>query len=203
MAGEGSTLAAALWPDRQETRLLRGAVLVLFGTLLLAVSAKVQIPMYPVPMTMQTFVVLLIGAAYGWRLGGLTLLAYLAEGFAMLPVFSGPVAGPGYFVPPSPTMGFIYGFVLAAVATGWMVEHGWGRPLWRLVVALAVGSVIPFVTGVAWLAALIGQDGPMGLERAVAVGLTPFILGAVVKLALAAAVITAGWQGVRGSGHDA
>ena len=86
-----ATLMSLVWPARSA---LRAAVLMIAGATLLAVSAKVQVPFYPVPMTLQTLVVLVIGAAYGWRLGGATVALYLAEGLAGVPVFAGPVAGP-------------------------------------------------------------------------------------------------------------
>ncbi len=115
------TLAGTLWPAGKAHALLRGLVLAVAGTALLTVSAKIQIPFYPVPMTMQTFVVLALGMAYGWRLGGATLLLYLAEGATGLPVFAGtPEKGIGLAYMLGGTGGYLAGFVLAAARfVGW------------------------------------------------------------------------------------
>ena len=109
-------LAEVLWPRREDRsfRVLRGAILIALGTALLTLSAKVNLPLPYVPMTLQTLVVLMIGAAYGWRLGVATVIAYLAEGAIGLPVFAGPVGGLAPLV--GPTAGYLYGFVLAAAA---------------------------------------------------------------------------------------
>src|ERR687894_726210 len=134
-----STLVGLLWPSRDDARFaaLRAAVLMVVGTALLTVSAKVQVPLPYVPMTLQTLVVLLIGASYGWRLGGATVALYLAEGAMGLPVFANTpplAAGIGYFM--GPTGGFLFGFLAAAVATGYMAERGWDRSLTRVIVMI-------------------------------------------------------------------
>src|SRR3954462_91006 len=105
-----STLVGLLWPSREDARpaTLRALVLMALGTALLTLSAKTQVPFYPVPMTMQTFVVLALGAAYGWRVAGATIALYLLEGAAGLPVFAGPITGPAYLM--GPTGGFLLGF---------------------------------------------------------------------------------------------
>ena len=124
-----STLVGFLWPSRDDARFaaLRAIVLMAVGTALLTVSAKVQVPLPYVPMTLQTLVVLLIGASYGWRLGGATVAAYLIEGAMGLPVFAGPTAGIGYLM--GPTGGFLFGFLAAAIVMGFMAERGWDRSL--------------------------------------------------------------------------
>lgn len=160
------------------------AAKVLGGTAALALSAKVQVPLPPVPMTMQTLVVLLLGVAYGPRLGALTVAAYLLEGLAGLPVFAGAAAGPAYMA--GPTGGYLLGFVPAAWAAGALAERGWARTLPRGFAAMLAGHALVFAPGVAWLA------GFVGLERAVAAGLVPFLVGTVVKSALGAAVMAAG-----------
>ncbi|WP_342235083.1 biotin transporter BioY [Inquilinus sp. OTU3971] len=167
----------SLWRADGQSGLLRSAVLVVLGTALMALSAKIQVPFYPVPMTMQTAVVLLIGGATGWRLGGLTMLAYLAEGLAGLPVFAGLAAGPAYFA--GPTAGYLVGFVASAALMGLAVERGWTRSLVGMAAAIAVASLIPFITGVAWLAVLVGP------AAAISAGLVPFIPAAILKGALA------------------
>lgn len=167
----------SLWRADGQSGLLRAVVLVVLGTALMTLSAKIQVPFFPVPMTMQTAVVLLIGGAYGWRLGGLTMLAYLAEGLVGLPVFAGMAAGPAYFA--GPTAGYLVGFVFSAALMGLAVERGWTRSLAGMAATLTVASLIPFVTGVAWLAALIGPSA------AITGGLLPFIPAAILKGALA------------------
>src|SRR3954451_20090938 len=115
-------LASLLWPDRTHglARVLRIVILVASGTGLLTLSAKINLPLPYVPMTLQTFVVLMIGAAYGWRLGTVTILAYLAEGAIGLPVFAGPIGGLAPLF--GPTAGYLLGFVIAAFTTGWLSE---------------------------------------------------------------------------------
>ncbi len=179
------TVIDRLWPN-EGNRALRAVVLVALGSLLLVASAKVSVPMIPVPMTMQTFVVLLIGMTYGLRLGVATVAAYLIEGAVGLPVFTNTppqVASLAYFA--GPTGGYLAGFVAAVAAMGWLVERGWNRGTVRRLAALTIGTVIPLAAGVLWLGTLIG------FERALAVGLMPFLAGAVVKQALAYAVVAA------------
>jgi biotin transport system substrate-specific component len=160
------------------------------GTALLAISAKIQVPFYPVPMTMQTLVVLVVGAAYGWRLGGATVALYLAEGVMGLPVFAGPSAGPAYMAGPSG--GFLMGFLVAAVVTGYMAERGWDRSVPRVVAMMAAGHAVIFVCGVTWLATGLN----FGFEKAWTAGVTPFYAATVLKTLLAAALIQAAWLGV-------
>ncbi len=187
------TLAAVLWPGAEPSKLLRGAVLAVLGTILLTISAKIQIPFYPVPMTMQTLVVLAIGMAFGWRLGGVTLLLYMAEGAAGLPVFAGtPEKGIGWAYMAGPTGGYLLGFVLAAMVCGWLAERGWDRHVVWTALAMLIGNTLIYVPGLLWLGTLLGWDKPI-LEW----GLTPFILGDLTKLALAAAVVPLVWKAVK------
>jgi len=167
---------------------VRIAALTLLGSLALAASAKLQVPFYPVPMTMQSLVVLLLGMAFGWRLGAATVLLYLLEGAFGLPVFAGtPEKGIGIAYMMGPTGGYLIGFVAAAALTGWLAERGWDRSLWRSAAALSLGHAVLFLTGLAWLAVYIGWP------RAVAFGLMPFLAGTVVKTALGVALVRAGW----------
>ena len=159
------------------------AVLVALGTLALALSAWINIPMIPVRMTMQTYVVLALGGLCGWRLAGATVLAYLAEGLAGLPVFAGWGAGPGYFA--GPTGGYLVGFLAAAVAVGWLTERGMTRDIWRATVTMIVGHAVIFLFGIGWLSLALG------LEKAIAVGLVPFWLATLLKTALAVATVRA------------
>ncbi len=165
-------------------RALRATFLALAGTALLTVSAKVNIPLPYVPMTMQTLVVLLIGSTYGWRLGTATVAAYLAEGALGLPVFAGPVGGLAPFV--GPTAGYLFGFVIAAFITGWFADRGWDRSIFKLFAAMALGHVAILGAGHLWLA----YGLHLGAEKAFAVGVAPFIAGSLVKNALGAVLLS-------------
>lgn len=172
----------------RERNILRDLALVLVGTMLLALSAKIQIPFYPVPMTMQSLVVMMIGAAYGWKLGGLTILAYLAEGALGLPVFA---SGAGLAYMMGPTGGYLVGFLLAAMATGYLAERGLTHSVIGAVAVLSLGHVINFIPGYAWLATLIGP------ELAFAKGVAPFGYATLLKVGLGAALLPASWWAVR------
>ena len=186
-AASHSPLAELLWPRREDRafRALRSAILMALGTALLTLSAKVNLPLPYVPMTLQTLVVLMIGAAYGWRLGSATVIAYLAEGAIGLPVFAGPVGGLAPLI--GPTAGYLYGFVLAAFATGWLSQRGWDRSVVWLFVAMAIGHVLILGTGFAWLA--FGMK--LGVDKAWLVGIVPFIAASLVKNALGATLVPA------------
>jgi biotin transport system substrate-specific component len=181
-----STLMGLLWPSREDPRLtaLRAAVLMLVGTALLTVSAKIQVPFYPVPMTLQTLAVLVLGAAYGWRLAGATVALYLLEGAAGLPVFAGPITGPAYLI--GPTGGFLLGFLACALVTGFLAERGWDRSLAHIVVMMTLGHAVIFAFGLGWLSALTSFD------KAWAVGFAPFAAATLLKTGLAVAIVHAG-----------
>ena len=182
------TLLSAAWPTSADS-LLRKIVLVLAGTALLTLSAKVQVPFYPVPMTMQTFVVLVIGMAFGWRLGAATVLLYLAEGAFGLPVFAGtPAKGIGLAYMAGPTGGYLVGFAVSAAIVGYLGERGWDRNLPTTLAAMLIGTAMIFVFGYVWLAHLIGS------EKAFQFGVLPFMWAAVFKIALAAAVLPLCWR---------
>jgi biotin transport system substrate-specific component len=159
---------------------------------MLTVSAKISVPFYPVPMTMQTLVVLLIGATYGLRLGAATVAAYLLQGLAGLPVFAGAFAGPAYMA--GPTGGFLVGFLAAAIVTGYLAEHGWTGSLARIAGMMAIGHSVIFAFGLGWLAFL------MPLTRAWDVGAAPFVAATVLKTALAVAALQAAWSFVQRDG---
>jgi biotin transport system substrate-specific component len=151
------TFADVLWPAHGVPRPLRALLLALLGSALLTISAKLEVPFYPVPMTMQTLAVLVLGIAFGARLGAATVLLYLAEGAVGLPVFAGtPELGIGIAYMMGPTGGYLAGFVLSAAITGWLTErrHDWPA----LVLAVAAGSIVVFIPGVLWLAQLIGFE---------------------------------------------
>ncbi len=162
----------------------RGLALALGGSLLLAVSAKVQVPFYPVPLTLQTLVVLLIGATLGARLAAAAVALYLIEGLAGMPVFAGAVAGPLYMA--GPTGGFLVGFLAAAAMIGFAADWRWDRSWIRLLLSLSLGHAVVFAFGFVWLSQFIGP------EKAFAAGVAPFALATIVKTLLAVALVGAG-----------
>lgn len=178
-------IAQALWPATAGNRVLRAVLLIAAGCVLLTISAKTQVPFWPVPMTMQTFVVLVLGAALGWRLAGATVLAYLVQGAAGLPVFAG---GTGLAYLAGPTGGYLVGFLAGAVVVGWLAERGWDRHFASSLVAMALGIATVFACGVGYLATLIG------LQPAITAGLLPFLAGEALKIALAMAVMPLAWR---------
>jgi biotin transport system substrate-specific component len=180
-------LAAVLWPEKSGpvSGTVRGVILIALGSALLTLSAKINLPLPYVPMTLQTLVVLMIGAAYGWRLGTATVLAYLAEGAVGLPVFAGPVGGLAPLL--GPTAGYLLGFVIAAFITGWLSERGWDRSVPLLFVAMAVGHIVILGCGFAWLA--FGMK--LGVEKAWSVGVAPFVAASLIKNALGAVLVPA------------
>lgn len=169
-------------------RALYLAAAVVLGTCLLTLSAKVQVPFWPVPMTMQTLVVLILGMAYGRWLGAATVLAYLAVGAAGFPVFAGtPQRGVGLAYMMGPTGGFLIGFLAAAWVTGALAERGWDRSVLLSAAAMLAGTVTIFIFG---LAPLIASAG---LQRAVEIGLVPFLASSGLKMALGAALMPGLW----------
>lgn len=188
------TLAEMVWPASIElnamARALRGTIFAITGSLLIWLAAKIQVPFYPVPMTMGTFAVLAIGMAYGWRLGTATVLLYLAEGAMGLPVFAGtPEKGIGLAYMLGGTGGYLVGYVLAAASVGMLAQRGWGKNILTTGLAMLVGNVLIYVPGLLWLGILFGWDKPI-----IEWGLTPFVLGDLAKLALAAALMPLTWK---------
>jgi biotin transport system substrate-specific component len=171
------------------TSALTKVALVVFGSLLLAVSAQFKIPLYPVPVTGQTLVVLLIGITYGPRLGGITMAVYLFEGAIGLPVFAGGTAGMAVLF--GPTGGYLFGFLLAAVAMGYLAERGMGRSVVSTGIAMVVGNVVIYLCGASWLAGFIG------FGKVMAAGVLPFLYGDALKLAVAAGLMPLAWRAVK------
>ncbi|MCA0401578.1 MAG: biotin transporter BioY [Proteobacteria bacterium] len=168
----------------REVQGLRRVALALAGSLLLAVSAQITVPMVPVPMTMQTLALLLIGASFGARRAVEASLLYLAEGAMGLPVFAGGAAGIHHLA--GPTAGFLFGFVAAAWLIGALFDRGWGRNVMLAAAALMLGHLLLFVPGIFWLAKFIGP------EAAFIKGFALFIPGTLVKTVLALALLYAG-----------
>jgi biotin transport system substrate-specific component len=185
-ADRGFVLASLLRPAARPKAWCYDVGLVVAGSLIIAAAAQIAIPLPLVPLTGQTFAVLLVGALLGARLGACTVLAYLLEGFAGLPVFSEGRSGLAMLA--GPTGGYLVGFVAAAASVGWLAQRGWDRRPVTTVAAMTLGNLVLYGFGVAWLAFL------MGLDRALAVGVYPFVLGEVVKVGLAAAILPQGWR---------
>lgn len=180
---QSSTLKTASNPLNLQQRSLAWQITaVVLGTIFLAVSSYIEVPMVPVPITMQTFAIALVGALYGWRLGAITVTAWLVEGAMGFPVLAGGAGGLAHFA--GPTGGYLFAFPFAAAAAGWLVEKGWnGDRLFLAFLAMLISNVICLVVGATWLSFMIG------VEKAIAFGVTPFLLGAVLKSGLGAATL--------------
>ncbi len=193
-----TTLIATLSPNFVAS--ISGKIAtVLGGTVLLALSAKLHVPFWPVPMTMQTFVVLVTAMACGSLIGGSIVLAYLAEGALGLPVFSGTPGGAvGLAYMMGPTGGYLVGMLVASILVGQLSARGWGRSVSTTLLAMLIGTFVIFSFGYGWLATLIGA------ERAWTFGVMPFLLSEGLKVGLAAIFLPASWAllGIRKTGRD-
>jgi biotin transport system substrate-specific component len=159
---------------------LLNILLALFGTLLLAISSKVQVPFWPVPMTMQTFIIFLIGMTYGVRLSFVTVALYLLQGAAGLPVFA---SGGGIAYLMGPTAGYLYGMLFASVAISYLANLGFSKTYFKATLSLLIGSIMIFLIGIIYLGLIIGY------EKAIVAGLLPFIPSELFKIALAVSLI--------------
>jgi biotin transport system substrate-specific component len=172
-----------------STHMAAKAFLVVVGSLLLAASAQFKIPLYPVPVTGQTLVVLLIGMTYGSRLGGFTVATYLLQGSLGLPVFAGGAFGIATLL--GPTGGYLFGFLAASVVIGLLAERGMGRYVLSTLIAMIIGNVVIYLIGATWLANFIGAD------KALAAGVLPFLYGDALKLMVAAGLMPLAWRLVK------
>lgn len=170
------TFVDSLAPSQRAVHVI--AVIAFSG--LLALSAKIEVPFWPVPMTLETFAVLGLAGVFGARLATAAVLLWLAEGAVGIPVFAGPTAGVGYFV--GPTAGYLLGFVAAAVVVGMAADRGFRRQLGLLLLAMLGGLGAIYLLGVTWLATLIGW------RHAFQVGILPFIPADLTKVALATVI---------------
>ena len=160
-----------------QSRLAKNLFIVLIGSILLAISAKIKIPFYPVPMTMQTLVVLIIGIGFGWKLGVATIALYLFEGIVGLPVFSGtPEKGIGLVYFTGPTMGYLIGFLVAAFLAG---KFNFDNNLIKNFLKLTFATSFIYILGILWLGGLIGWDKPI-----FKLGAQPFLLAELFKILL-------------------
>jgi biotin transport system substrate-specific component len=185
-----ATLRLAVLP---RSNVLTNALLVAAGVLLVAGAAQVRIPLAdtPVPITGQTFAVVLIGAAYGASLGASTLVAYWLIGLAGAPIYAEGKSGWDTFV--GPTGGYIVGFVLAAALTGYLAQKRWDRRFSSSLGAMLLGNVAIYVPGLLWLAHYLNT----GVNDTLVAGLYPFVFGDVIKLFLAGALLPSAWLAVR------
>lgn len=168
---------------------LRDVILIVLGALLVAVLAQVKIalPFTPVPLTGQTFAVLLVGAVLGSKRGAASMALYMALGAFGLPVFAGGASGIAYLS--GATLGYLIGFVVAAYVTGLLAERGLERSVRTSLIPFLVGTLIIYLCGVAWLAILLGS-----LNKAIAAGLLPFLLGDAIKLVAASLALPIAWR---------
>jgi biotin transport system substrate-specific component len=188
-----ATLATKIWPQTQSSNLVRNVVLAVLGSLVVAGAAQVTVPMYPVPMTLQTLAVLGVGAAYGARLGAATLLFYAIEGAAGLPFFAGGKSGlfdaKLDYLFPSGSMGYVVGFIIAAWLVGKLIESGWSNSLVKSGLAALLAGASLYVPGLIWLAMWASQtmnmDTATATTSALSWGLYPFIVGDILKAVIA------------------
>ena len=180
-----ASLAANLWPAARANWLYQLALAVA-GSLLLAVSAKLQVPFWPVPMTMQVLAVMLIGIGLGAELGAATALLYLAEGAAGLPVFANG-GGAAYLV--GPTAGYLAAYPFAAAIVGWMTSGGQGRSFVMALLGCLLALVVIYVLGYAWLSAAFGRQFNVWL-----VGIQPFLFVDGIKVLIAALISQTAWR---------
>ena len=187
-----TTLALALPPARAAERPGYRVGVVIGGSLLVAALAQVQfhLPFTPIPVTGQTLGVLLVGAALGPELAVASILLYVAEGAAGLPFFAGGDHGWSVLALSSPSGGYLWGFVAMGAVVGALARRGWDRTLRSSISAMLIGEIVLYAVGVPWLAAALG----ISVQRALALGLYPFVLGDVLKLLAAAGLLPAAWR---------
>ncbi|MFT5067280.1 MAG: biotin transport system substrate-specific component [Yoonia sp.] len=190
IAMNDKVLIEAFGSTEGRLRLAKQAALVLVGIAALAIFAKIKVPMFPVPITMGTFAVLTIGATYGPRLGLATIIGYMLIGALGFDVFAGSsaeAAGLTYMM--GGTGGYLVGYVLATLALGMAARAGWDRSVGKMALAMLIGNALIYIPGLIWLGQLYGWDQPI-----LAWGLTPFLIGDVLKLALAAVLVPGLWK---------
>lgn len=179
-----ATLADRVWSCGSANNLTRGLILSVAGSIFITVCARIQVPMWPVPITMLTFAVLFVSLVYGPRLALATVSLYLTQGIAGLPVFA---AGSGIAYLMGPTGGYLLACLPAALVVGMLAQRGWGSQAVRVFLAMLAGSAIFYLIGASWLASFVG------LEKAIAAGVIPFLIGDAIKAILAAALLPAAW----------
>lgn len=178
---------ADIWRPGEKVRAgLYDLVLIVAGSFLIALSAQLAVG-FPVPISGQTFAIVMIGALYGARRGSLCVLLYILEGAAGLPVFAN--GGFGFAVLSGPRGGYLIGFIAAAYIVGLFAQAGWDRRVWTTILAMFVGNVVIYCFGLSWLFCLMGFN-----SKVLTVGLYPFIAGDILKTAIAAVLLPSGWK---------
>ena len=166
-------------------------VLILGGAVLTAVAAQIAIPMWPVPITGQTFAVLLVGAVLGASRGAISMIAYFSMGAAGLPVFTGMASGVTF----GTTFGYLVGFIAAASVVGWLAQLNWQKKITGVLASFMIGNAVIYLFGLPWLAfALSNLNLASDLSAVLAAGLIPFLVGDAIKMALAAAALPLAWK---------
>ena len=181
-----ATYADICRPARKRAAAFYDFAVITGASIIIALSAQAAILIGLVPITFQTSAILMLAAMLGARRATLAVLVYIAQGVAGLPVFAAAKAGPAVLV--GPTAGYLIGFVGAAFVVGYLADKGWDRKIWSTMAAMIIGSAILYTFGLAWLGIL------MGFKSAFLVGLYPFIIGDIIKIILAAAMLPAGWK---------
>jgi biotin transport system substrate-specific component len=165
--------------------------LVFGGAVLTAVAAQIAIPMWPVPITGQTFAVLLVGAVLGASRGALSMITYFSLGAAGLPVFTGAVAGITF----GTTFGYLVGFIAAAALVGWFSQLNWHKKVTGVLASFVIGNAVIYLFGLPWLAfSLNNANVASDFSAVVMAGLVPFLIGDAIKMALAAAALPLAWK---------
>ena len=183
---QNQTYAAYFRPQIKSEALVYDIILIIGSSIFIALSAQIalNVPFSPVPITGQTFAVLLTGTLLGSRKGSLAVVAYLLEGISGLPVFAQAQFGIIHLV--GPTGGYLLGFIPAAFLCGLLVEVGWGKTIFGALGIMAIGTIVIFICGLSWLKLFIGNNNVLNL------GLYPYLFGAVIKISLAAIVYRVG-----------
>lgn len=178
--------------DRVVPRSLANDIsLIISGAVLTAIAAQVAIPMWPVPITAQTFAVLLVGSVLGASRGALSMIAYFSLGAAGLPFFSGAVSGLNF----GPTFGYLVGFIAAAAIVGWLSQLNWQRKSLGVMASFVIGNAVIYLFGLPWLALVLANLGVASdLNAVLAAGLIPFLVGDAIKMVLAAATLPLAWK---------
>ncbi len=197
-----NTMIAGALPSNRFSPLVRDFALIIAGSLLLALSAQIKVPIGPVPISMQSFVVLLIGATCGWRLGAATIFAYWAEGIAMagfMPWFANG-SGLAYFMG-APSAGFLWGFMAMVVVVGFLADNlNMRKYAVTLFIAMLIGQVVLYAVGLAAAYALVMPNVSWmnSTEQMLKIYLTPFVIGDLLKTAIATLLVIQGWQWLEG-----
>lgn len=190
-----NTLLGLYQPKSQAARVVSAIAIAFLGSILITMAAKVNVPTWPVPVTLQSMAIALVAGAFGFRMGVATVALYLAQGIAGLPVFAGAFAGIPYVF--GPTGGFLVGFLIMAAIIGWLADRGAMRNTFSAFGAMLAGNAVMFVFGFAWLLAMAGQtswiDPASPLVSAYQAAVQPFVVWDIVKMAFAALTVVGGW----------